>query len=304
METKDNKASSNEKLYMALAGIFFLSTVVLGYMLFQEKETVQLYSQENAQLDTEKQAVENELQDMLMEYEAMETENVEMQAEINEQKAKIEDLIKKAKDNNWTISKLKKEAESLREIMKGFVETIDSLNTANQELIAKNIQVNKQLQNKEDEVSELSKQKKELAGKVAIGSKIEAMDITATAQRLKKNEVARETTRANRAEQIKCCFTMNDNPIAKSGRKIVHLRIIDPTGKVLAEADNKENMFKFEGVEGLFSAEYEIIYENDELDVCMFWEKKVEGMELAAGIYLVEIYIDDYLAGKTKIELL
>ena len=199
METKDNKASSNEKLYMALAGIFFLSTVVLGYMLFQEKETVQLYSQENAQLDTEKQAVENELQDMLMEYEAMETENVEMQAEINEQKAKIEDLIKKAKDNNWTISKLKKEAESLREIMKGFVETIDSLNTANQELIAKNIQVNKQLQNKEDEVSELSKQKKELAGKVAIGSKIEAMDITATAQRLKKNEVARETTRANRA---------------------------------------------------------------------------------------------------------
>jgi predicted nuclease with TOPRIM domain len=304
METKDNKASSNEKLYMALAGIFFLSTVVLGYMLFQEKETVQLYSQENAQLDTEKQAVENELQDMLMEYEAMETENVEMQAEINEQKAKIEDLIKKAKDNNWTISKLKKEAESLREIMKGFVETIDSLNTANQELIAKNIQVNKQLQNKEDEVSELSKQKKELAGKVAIGSKIEAMDITATAQRLKKNEVARETTRANRAEQIKCCFTMNDNPIAKSGRKSVHLRIIDPTGKVLAEADNKENMFKFEGVEGLFSAEYEIIYENDELDVCMFWEKKVEEMELAAGIYLVEIYIDDYLAGKTKIELL
>jgi hypothetical protein len=63
-------------------------------------------------------------------------------------------------------------------------------------------------------------------------------------------------------------------------------------------------MFKFEGVEGLFSAEYEIIYENDELDVCMFWEKKVEEMELAAGIYLVEIYIDDYLAGKTKIELL
>ena len=160
METKDNKASSNEKLYMALAGIFFLSTVVLGYMLFQEKETVQLYSQENAQLDTEKQAVENELQDMLMEYEAMETENVEMQAEINEQKAKIEDLIKKAKDNNWTISKLKKEAESLREIMKGFVETIDSLNTANQELIAKNIQVNKQLQNKEDEVSELSNKKR------------------------------------------------------------------------------------------------------------------------------------------------
>lgn len=304
METKDNKASSNEKLYMALAGIFFLSTVVLGYMLFQEKETVQLYSQENAQLDTEKQAVENELQDMLMEYEAMETENVEMQAEIDEQKAKIEDLIKKAKDNNWTISKLKKEAESLREIMKGFVETIDSLNTANQELIAKNIQVNKQLQNKEDEVSELSKQKKELAGKVAIGSKIEAMDITATAQRLKKNEVARETTRASRAEQIKCCFTMNDNPIAKSGRKSVHLRIIDPTGKVLAEADNKENMFKFEGVEGLFSAEYEIIYENDELDVCMFWEKKVEEMELSAGIYLVEIYIDDYLAGNTKIELL
>jgi len=303
METKDNKASSNEKLFMVLAVIFFLSTSVLGYLLFQEKETVQQFSQENMQLDTEKQAVESELEDMLRQYESMETENVEMQTEIEAQKTKIEDLIQKAKNNNWTISKLKKEAESLREIMKGFVETIDSLNTANQVLIAKNIQVNKQLQTKEDEVSELSRERKVLEGQVAIGSRIEAMDITATAQRLKRNDMARETTRANKAEQIKCCFTMNDNPIAKSGRKAIHLRIIDPNGKVLAEANNKENMFKFEGVEGLFSAEYEIIYESDELDVCMFWEKKVEEMELPAGIYLVEIYIDDYLAGKTKVEL-
>lgn len=304
METKGNTGSSKEKLFMALAAIFFLSTVVLGYLLMQEKETVRTYVSENEQLDTEKKAVEDELKEMLSQYEILETDNLEMQEKINEQKEKIEDLLQKAKNNNWTIYKLKKETESLRNIMKGYVETIDSLNTANQELIAKNQEVNQKLESKEKEVSQLSKEREELKGKVKLGAQIEAFDIVATPQRMKRNDIARETNRASRAEQIKVCFTMNDNPIAKAGKKSVHLRIIDPKGKVLADEESKDNMFEFEGIEGLFSSQLDVIYDNDELDVCLFWEKKLEEMELPEGNYIIEIYIDDYLAGTTKLELL
>lgn len=304
MPTKDNTTPTNEKLYLALTVIFFITSAVLGYLLYQEKQTVTYVTQQNIELDTEKQQVEQELEQMLLEYETMETENLEMQQQIEEQKTKIEDLLQKAKNNNWTIAKLKKETETLRNIMQGFVRTIDSLNTANLELMAKNQEVNQQLKTKESELSELSKEKKALVGKVELGSRIQALDIAVTPQQVKRNDVARESKRANKVDQLKCCFTMNENPIAKSGRKIIHLRIIDPNGNVLAKEDNTENMFKFEGVEGLYSSKMEIIYDNDELDVCLFWEKNIEEMELPSGIYIVEIYIEDYLAGKTTIELI
>lgn len=303
MESQDKKSNGKEKAYLVLALFFFVTSLALGYLLYEEKQTVKTYVAENQQLDSEKQAVESELEEMLAQYEAMETENEEMNAKIEEQKAKIEELLTKAKNNQWTIYKLKKETESLRTIMKGYIHTIDSLNTANIELMAQNEQAQKQIQTKDKELSKLSKEKEELTSKVELGAQIEALDITASGQRIKRNDVARETTRAGRTEQIKCCFTMNDNPIAEAGRKALHLRIIDPNGKVLAEAENKENLFEFEGVEGLFSAEYEVIYDNEELDVCMFWEKVNEDFELAEGIYIVEIYIDDYLAGTKELEL-
>src|SRR5690606_25368742 len=156
-------------------------------------------------------------------------------AQIDEQKEKIEQLIKKAKDNSWTISKLKKETESLRTIMKGYVRTIDSLNTANQELIAKNQQAQQQVKEVEGKYTQLSKVKEELASKVALGSQLKAIDMIVVGQSEKRSNTYRETNRASKTDKLKVCFTLDDNKIAKPGKRTVHVRIIDPNGKVLAK---------------------------------------------------------------------
>ena len=303
MTTLENKGITKDRIYLFIISFFVFTTVAFAYLYAEEKSDKNNVAAENIQLGDEKNAVQTELNDMLKQYELMETDNVELQGEINQQIEKIEDLIKKAKNNNWTIHKLRKETGSLRGIMKGYVETIDSLNTANIELTAENRRVGQKLVNKEKQYSELSKVKDELAGKVKIGAQIEAFDLTVAAQRMKRDNEARETTRAERAEQIQVCFTLDDNAIARSGKKDIHLRIIDPNGKVLAEAEDKKPLFEFEGVKGLYSSKYDIIYDNAELDMCLLWKKSNPEELLSLGSYIVEVYVDDYLAGTSKLEL-
>lgn len=286
--------------YKITIAILSIACLIMAYFLSQKQETIETQQEQYTQLDLEKQAVENELTDMLHQYEAMEVENDEMRAQIDEQKEKIEQLIKKAKDNSWTISKLKKETESLRTIMKGYVRTIDSLNTANQELIAKNQQAQQQVKEVEGKYTQLSKVKEELASKVALGSQLKAIDMIVVGQSEKRSNTYRETNRASKTDKLKVCFTLDDNKIAKPGKRTVHVRIIDPNGKVLAKENTEANMFEFEGVKGLYTIAYDLLYENEELDICLFWDVMDE---LAPGKYITEIYVGDYLAGTETIIL-
>ena len=88
--------------------------------------------------DAENNQVKENLMAMLQEYDKIESSNEDMQDSIANQKQKISDLLleldnlnaQKKKDYG-KIYKLQKESETLREIMKGYIHTIDSLNTLN-----------------------------------------------------------------------------------------------------------------------------------------------------------------------------
>jgi len=69
---------------------------------------------------------------------------------------------------------------------------------------------------------ELSKVKEVLSSKVEIASIIQAKDVVTIA--LNKNR--KETTRLDRIDKIRICFTLRENPIAKAGEKLVYLRIM------------------------------------------------------------------------------
>ena len=59
-----------------------------------------------------------------------------MQAKIDEQENELASLLKKVKNKDYDIRKLKAEAEPLRGIMKNYIAQIDSLNKANAQLTA------------------------------------------------------------------------------------------------------------------------------------------------------------------------
>jgi hypothetical protein len=88
----------------------------------------------------------------------------------------------------------------------------------------------------------------------------------------------RETTRADRVEMIKVCFTLLENKISEPGNKVLNLRITDLEGTVLLSNDD----------EG-YSATRNIDYSNDRLDACVFYSVNLETSALISGEYTVEI---------------
>ncbi|NCG30896.1 MAG: hypothetical protein GWP27_10565, partial [Bacteroidetes bacterium] len=208
--SESEKKPKKSPLMLILLILLGLSNAATLYLLYSERQVnVELVTQ-NTDLGVEKDKLTIELQDMLSKYDSVDTENEEMNAQIAEQKAEIERLLEEAekhKDDAWAIYKLRKEATTLRSVMKNYLVTIDSLNTVNQNLVQEKAQVQTQLAGQKQKNEELNEENEELAQKVKIGSKLKAVDLVSQGQRVKSNNIHRETDRAKRTDKIKTCFT-------------------------------------------------------------------------------------------------
>jgi len=296
-EQKGKKGLIYITLFLLLTNVFTL------YLYFTaHQENVELVTN-NTDLSVEKSALQAELEEMLAQYDAAITDNEEMNAQVAEQRAQIEQLLAQAekhKDDAYIIYKLRKEAATLREVMKDYLVTIDSLNTLNQSLIAEKAEVKMELNTQKVENKQLNDKNAELAKKVEIGSKLKALDLVSVGQRVKNTTVHRETDRAKRVDKIKTCFTIDKNEVAKPGKKDIYLRIVDPNGEVLSYDQSEKYMFTYEDKEGLYTRKEELMYENEEVDMCLYWDVLKEPIE---GKYIVEIYAEGYLIGTTDFEL-
>lgn len=304
MENSANQTPQKKSpVTLILIVLLVLLTALGAYLGYTNNELQKQLANCGAMKDTvtnEKNEVVADLEKMSAQYDSLALNSDSLSTELLAEREKVQKLLTQAKNNKWSIYKLKKEASTLREIMKGYVRTIDSLNTMNVELKAENAEVSRRL-NEEKTISNKLKEKNEqLDAKVKLGAKLKALDMIAYGQRVKRNGVHRETSRASKAQKVKCCFTVDKNEVIEPGNKIIYLRVIAPSGKVLAEKTDSSQMFEFKGNKGLFSVKKDIKYDNRELDICMYYDVK---NTLEKGQYLVEAYIDGLEIGTTSFEL-
>ncbi len=291
------KGSNTNKLLLI---VIFLLLGFCGYLIWQNMELQKMIEEGNiayTEVSSEKDQLKVDLEDMLAQYEAMETNNEVLSAELEEEKSKIEDLLKKMKNKNWTIHKLKKETETLRTIMQGYVHTIDSLNTLNIVLREENTTVKTALSSEQGKNEELSKQNEGLSSQVTIASHLKALNLKSYGVKVKSNNTGKETDRAKRVNKIRTKFTIQENKITSPGNKWIYVRIITPDGKVLSEKTDDANKFDFNGVRGLFSSKKQINYQNQNIDVTIDW---IKTEDFPVGDYNVEVYSDGVDIGKTK----
>ncbi|PKP41146.1 MAG: hypothetical protein CVT95_12970, partial [Bacteroidetes bacterium HGW-Bacteroidetes-12] len=137
-------------------------------------------------------------------------------------------------------------------------------------------------------VETLEKRTEELSTTVAKGQVVRARDIVTTTI----NRRGREVTRARNVEKIKTCFTLSENTIAKAGSREVYIRILGPDGFILAKANT--DLFDFEGEKIVFSAKREVDYQNQDVDMCVFYDSNGE---LIAGNYTVSLFMDGFMIG-------
>mgnify|MGYP000873716614 FL=1 len=296
--TPESKGRSNTAL-LALVVLLLISNVVMLYLLMQKNKDVQTTGQELAKVSSDKDNVTKLLEDMLAQYDTLNTDNEQLRTEISAQKQQIEDLLQKVKNGTYSLARAEKEVSTLKKIMKGYVFTIDSLNTLNKELTAENLQTKQQLGEVTGQKVALEQQTEEQRALIAKGSILSATTHTAGALFLRNNGKQVDTDRASKAEMVKSCFVLGENRVTMPGNKMIHMRIISPDGSVLPAGD-ADNRFTYNGVQGEYSVKREVNYQNQPLDVCMFYTATGK---LANGQYIVELYEAGALVSKTTFDL-
>lgn len=259
--------------------------------------------EKNGMVDVMGEDLKDNLEFMLDSYSQLKTTNSAMNDSISLQKEKIAKLLDEAKRHKgdaYAILKLKKEAETLRSIMKSYIHTIDSLNTVNQGLVVDIRNKEKVISDVSAERDQLNEKSKNLEDKVAKGSVLQTSGLSAIGLRIRNSGKQVETSKAGRVDMIKACMSIMENRIAKPGPREVYMVVITPDGNIIS--DNPSVSVNTEDGATPFSLKREIDYQNATLDLCMYAEIK-EGVELKGGTYIVKIYCDRALIGKSTFTL-
>ena len=289
--------------YLSIIGVLTLVCALLTWQFFDQKTRIETIEKERIVYVEKSNSLQNDLSQLKSEYENLQTSDKKMRADLDEKIKQIEEMqieAEKHKGDSYVIMKLEKEAETLRKIMKHFVQQLDSLGRLNKVIVAQKDKVEKDLLKEKDKTADLNKQKEDLTNTVNLGSILKASGIKITGVRYKsggKKELA--TTSAKRVEKIKITFTLGANLIAKKGDRTVYVRIVTPDGKELSKSTDESNTFKYNNSRGYYAAKSVVTYDNDDKNVTVYTAKT--DIKFVPGEYLIEITTDDVVVGNSSI---
>jgi cell division protein FtsL len=292
-----NSAKQNDRAYKIIIILLLVILVGLGYLyIVQQQKTEQKIAELN-QVSNEKEALTFQYQSLLDDYDGLETTNDSISAQLSTEKERIKELMSELRStkvqNRNEIDKYKKELKTLRDIMKGFIHQIDSLNTLNIQLTEENVQIKKQYKTAKDENRELTVKIEEATDKVAKASVIKAIGVNMESY----NQKGKLTNRARKAKRFAVNFSLDENVIAPQGMKNVYVRITDPKEHILIEHNTP--VFSYEGEEIAYSAVRQIEYNGTLTPATVYFEVSEEGV-LEEGEYTVDIFCDGSMIGTGK----
>ena len=269
--------------YLFIIAALVLTAGYLGYQVSEQGATIDNQSGEIMSGNLEREAMELDLQRLRFSYDTLQTENSLMMAEMSAQRSEIEGLIKKVRDRNYSVAKLKKEANTLRRIMQGYVVTIDSLNQANIALQQERDAMADQVVQVEERNADLQRRQENMEGIIEAGRVLQALDLMPMAIRVASTGSQRETKRAKRAEMIKTCFTLMENRIAEKGQRALFLEVVDPSGRLLPPGDRSPVAMP-SGEPA--SASRMLDYNGERMEACIFFTAAEPFVE---GVYTVHL---------------
>ena len=301
---KERKKS--EWVYLILLLLLLCSNGAIGWFWFKDKGRLQVITVEKENIAEKAETVKQELIALQAQYSNLQVNNKAMQSEIDAKKTEIEQLqkiVEKHKDDAYIISRLKKETQTLRDIMQHFVHEIDSLHTLNNNMIAERETVKKELNTEKEKTTQLTKEKEDLQNTVNVASMLKAVGLTAQAiQEKKGGKKESETTKAKRTNKIKIKFTLAENIVAKSGDRIIYARIVTPDGKELTQTEDESHAFIFGKSKGYWASKKTINYDNQNTDVIMYAHSK-QGEVFLNGKYMIEVNCDNATVGSATLVL-
>ena len=216
-------------------------------------------------------SVKRELNDK---YEAARIQVEKLQQELNYQKQK----------SAAEIAKLRSEIDTLRALLRHYVEEIDRLNKENQELRSENQQVKDENRRLSNQVTETTRRNEALSERMTLAEKLNVTGLNLTAL----NKKGKREKKVTKAVQLMATFTIPQNNSTPVGEKTIYMRIISPSGQLLGPGGT----FPFEGGNVEYTSRKIIEYAGEEIGgVTIYWDVNTP---LIAGDYTVELFADNF----------
>src|SRR6267154_587804 len=299
-ETTEPKKGNKSAIFIALLLVIILVQSVKIYLDYQEKVEVK---EQLATTEEDLAGTMQKLTDIQAELNQKITEIEKLGGDVKElQKAKAEvetELKRNNKRSAKALQELKDRVEGYQELLKLKDQEIEKLKNVNTQLFSENKTLKTKQNKLSDSITRLSKNKDELATKVAIASQLKAENILIKGVSNKGKE--RDSPFKNRQfQKLKVDFNLADNKVAPIEGKKVIIRIIDENGQVIFDVAKGSGTFMVNGKEELYTAAQEILFDNTKQKLSYLYEK---GSDYVPGKYTVEIYTDNYKIGVGQFEV-
>lgn len=284
-------ATNSSKLTIAGGVVLVLLLIGMTTLFITEKQTNKELVQE---FQLEKEDLENEYTKFAKQYDELKlsVSNDSLSTLLEQEQIKTQRLLEELRtvksSNAAEIRRLKKELASLRKVMVGYINQIDSLNrlTAQQKKIIAD--VTKKYNAASQKINTLNEEKENLTKTVTLAAQLDATNINIIAQN-KRGKVAK---RVKDVVKFKINFTIVKNITAVTGERTLYIRINKPDNDVLTK--DPSSTFAYENRQLPYSIKKYIEYNGEEQDVTVYWD--VEEF-LHAGDYRVDIFSDGNLIG-------
>jgi len=284
-----DKSIRGYRVVIILLAVILAALSILYFNIHRQQQA------DYALLQIDRDSIQSNLSHLMVDFDNLQVANDTLSGTLQQERERADSLMERLKkERSWSYAKIKqyeKEVGTLQTLMRNYLRQIDSLNTLNQKLITENVGYRKEISDISRRAEMAEERATELDNMVKQGSVLKARDIRLTPL----NDRGKEVTRIKKAVRLRTDFVLAANELTTPGDKTVYVRILAPDGYVLSS--ESAPTFEYEGERLSYSAERTIDYQNEDLQVGIFYA----GSGFTAGKYTIQLYAEGRLIGSTEI---
>ena len=276
---------------------------VLGFIIWSQHSEINKQQVETQKLQQEQKDMQDLLEmgklNLEEQYEQFSREyseysrtitNDSLVAQLTREQMRYQKLLEELKQTKATdareITRLRKELETVRGVLRDYIRQVDSLNQVNRTLVTENTEIKGRLEESHRVNLDLQEEKEKLTEKVTIAAQLDATNIGMSILN-KRNKV---TKKIKDCKTIQVNFNISRNVTAANGQRALYVRIQTPSGEVL----NGGGSFPYENRQLEYSMKKLVEYTGEEVAVVTYW---TVSEYLSAGEYRVSIFADGNMIG-------
>ncbi|MDR7208478.1 hypothetical protein [Flavobacterium piscis] len=235
-------------------------------------------------------------------YDTVLLEKTYLSQELELEKKNVErliDIINASKTpTSSEINVYRKQLSDLKLSLDTKIQEINKLRSQNKSLLTKIENQNEVMYQQKVKNDTLVSHQKKLESTLKSASKLELNNFKVIALREKKSGEELETDKAKNTDKLKVSFTISGNSVAKTGKKVFYVQVLDQKNTVLGE----DKLIEFGNNKALvYSFIVAIDFQGNAVNV--YGILNSDGNEFQKGIYFVNFFDKQELVGSTYIIL-